>query len=372
MKRRRAATASDMADKFDVQAAGETTLGDPELPPQPAAGSAAKDEGAAGVDAHVPPPKLALRSVTLGHLEDTPRWAHLPHLVRGYRLNHGPVDALLSLFSLHIDTINVWTHLLGSLWFLSMLPHTWEVLGRNGAPWYDYGLFAIFHASAQFQMLASAAYHAFRCVDPVYDAFFLQLDIYGILCMVAGSFTVGMGQGFECAPGVFALYLGILLSMLCGSVYLSRKALKDASYFTPYYAVTAAAVGFGVLPCLHWYATCLGQHGAEACFAVMTRAALSMFLNYGIGFAFFVARFPEKYVPGAFDLILNSHQIWHIFVWLAGRGWLLGQLEFNSLKASQGHGLACAAATLADAAGALEAAAANGSGLFGWGLGGWL
>jgi adiponectin receptor len=53
-----------------------------------------------------------------------------------------------------------------------------------------------------------------------------------------------------------------------------------------------------------------------------------MFGSYGIGFLFFVTRFPERLFPGTFDYIGTSHQIWHVFVWIAGFAWCEGMREY--------------------------------------------
>ena len=38
---------------------------------------------------------------------------------------------------------------------------------------------------------------------------------------------------------------------------------------------------------------------------------------YGIGFLFFLTKCPERKRPGHYDICGHSHQIWHIFVFLA-------------------------------------------------------
>lgn len=41
---------------------------------------------------------------------------------------------------------------------------------------------------------------------------------------------------------------------------------------------------------------------------------IAMGLLYGAGAVFYVARIPERWKPGAFDIVGHSHQIFHIFV----------------------------------------------------------
>jgi adiponectin receptor len=57
-------------------------------------------------------------------------------------------------------------------------------------------------------------------------------------------------------------------------------------------------------------------------------AFFAMFGFYAIGFFFFLTRIPERWFPGAFDVLLHSHQLWHVFVFLAGASWLEGMLFY--------------------------------------------
>ncbi|EPY22255.1 hypothetical protein AGDE_13517 [Angomonas deanei] len=42
-----------------------------------------------------------------------------------------------------------------------------------------------------------------------------------------------------------------------------------------------------------------------------------VFSFYLVGMIIFIFKIPERWFPGQFDLFLNSHQLWHIFVLLA-------------------------------------------------------
>lgn len=55
---------------------------------------------------------------------------------------------------------------------------------------------------------------------------------------------------------------------------------------------------------------------------VVTQAAL-----YILGAAIYAARVPERWRPGAFDIVGNSHQIFHVLVLLAAAAHLVGLLK---------------------------------------------
>jgi adiponectin receptor len=269
---------------------------------------------------------------------EAPEWTLIPFIERGYRVRHSFARAAASLFASHQDTLNIWTHALGLAWFVRMTPYTLAVLARNGAPPRDVVLFLLFLAGAQFQMASSAAYHVFRCVSARAEALFLRVDIAGIVAMIAGSWALAMGQGFHCAPLTGAAYLAAECLILFCAARLGAAAVARPALYGAYYAAAFSAVAFGGLPFLHALRAC----ASPACRAVLLQAHVGMFGNYALGFFFFVTRFPERAVPRVFDVVGHSHSLWHAFVFLAGRAWLLGMLDFNTLKAEEGHGVGCA------------------------------
>ena len=60
------------------------------------------------------PGKQRPRLASIGSVK--PEW-RTPHILGSYRFGHGLRDSLLSVFSLHNQTLNVWTHFIGVVWF---------------------------------------------------------------------------------------------------------------------------------------------------------------------------------------------------------------------------------------------------------------
>ena len=75
-------------------------------------------------------------------------------LVAGYRVGEDVWTAACGLFTLHNETLNVWTHLLGLVWFSAELPWVLERVQAHGGGWADTLCFALFIGCAQFQMFA--------------------------------------------------------------------------------------------------------------------------------------------------------------------------------------------------------------------------
>ena len=276
--------------------------------------------------------RAALRPPAVVGVDGAPEWTRVPFIVKGYRIDHSPAAAALSTFSLHQDTLNIWTHLGGLAWFLRMVPYVADALARTGAPAHDYWFFMIFIAGAVVQMASSTAYHVFRCISAESEIAMLRIDIAGILAMISGSWVVAMTQSFHCRLWIAGVYLAVESVLVIMGQYFGSLSVADPRYVATYYAVGAGSVVFGIIPCMHALFTC----ATPACFSSLSSAQAGMFGFYTGGFLVLISRFPERLVPGVFDVVGSSHAIWHIFVFLAGRHWLLGMLDFNETFMREG------------------------------------
>ena len=256
-----------------------------------------------------------------------PAWQQLPLTIRGYRVRHDVSASIHSLLGVHLDTVNIWTHLLGFLYYLAMVPYVIGALRANRASAVDYACFLLYVACAACQMLSSALYHTFRAVEHL-DVKFLALDMWGVVAMIVGSWVVGMSQGFHRTPWVGAAYICAELLLLAAGRYMGDRALAGRSSWEAFFVVMGSAVAFGVVPCAHMYCRC----ESAACAAATERAMAGMFGNYFLGWLFLYSRFPERVIPGLFDIMGHSHQWWHLFVFFAGRAWLLAILDVNAAK----------------------------------------
>lgn len=252
-----------------------------------------------------------------------------PHIRHGYREPTHAWDALRSLFALHNQTVNIWTHLLGWSYFMWRSPAILRDLERMNAPLSDFAFVLVYLACAQFQMLSSAAYHLFSYISAEWDRFFLRMDLAGIILMIFGSFAIGLHNGFATDTALKVTYLVIVSTPLLTAAYLTvSPALQSDSMVKTRNTLLAATVAGGVIPAVHWaLADDLGCHW-DVLWAVG-----AMFGFYGGGFIVFLLRFPERYMSHVvIDFIGQSHNLWHVCVWLAGASWLEGMVQFYSCQ----------------------------------------
>ena len=269
-----------------------------------------------------------------------PHFVRYAYIERGYREVAGVWHAVQGLFSLHNETVNTWTHLLGLGYYVLRL---WDLpvalSASSGAPATptDLLMYSVFLWCACAQMAASTVYHSFRALSPEIDNALLRLDVAGVAAMIVGSFGVGLYEGFFCDASRFLLHLSVIGTALVGVLVLALfPGFQQPRWNLVRNSLLAATVAYGLVPAGAWVRECNG-----ACADFLRPALIRMFGLYAAGFLLFTSRFPEAAWPGHFDLFASSHQLWHLCVFGAGSCWLEGMLQWHGTR-PQATGLGCA------------------------------
>ena len=266
--------------------------------------AAAAAAAAAAADAPADP--YALRTV-----EELPDWMHFNRFVlTGYRVAYTPLMCLRSFFMLHNESLNIWTHACFLAVILAAARHLFTNI-LAGAAWHHHAIFLLFLLGNVSMLLFSTTYHLFGCCShALYDTT-MFLDYFGISLLLVASFIPGIWFAFACHPEERAMYLVAITLLGSLSLVLPWFKVFDSPEFTPrriaLYSLTGAS---GVVPALH--TLFIFPHSANT-LVVHTGVAL-MFVLYALGVLFYVSKFPESRWPGRFDLVLHSHQIWHVCV----------------------------------------------------------
>lgn len=137
-------------------------------------------------------------------------WEKLPSwqqdnkfILSGYRPSSGSYrKSAASLRYLHNETVNIYSHLLGSLAFGVAGLTLWNIL----APRYktasskDVYVFSCFFLGAVTCLGMSATYHTISNHSEVVSRFGNKLDCLGIVFLIWGSFVPSIHYGFSCSP----------------------------------------------------------------------------------------------------------------------------------------------------------------------------
>eukprot|EP00118_Oscarella_pearsei_P016741 m.162044 g.162044 ORF g.162044 m.162044 type:complete len:327 (+) comp38828_c0_seq2:66-1046(+) len=256
--------------------------------------------------------------------DSLPEWMKDNEFLRnGHRL---PIPSFRhsfrSIFHIHTETGNIWTHLLGFL-FISFLAifsfcqssfgsaHFWmkKYLVVRELPPSDQVMFGSFFAGALLCLLASSLFHTFVSHSHKINKLFSRLDYAGISFLITGSDIASFYYTFYCHPHLRTLYVtaSVVLGITCIVVFFWDRCLT----FRILKGVLFSAFGLlGIVPLMH----SVYVNGFDI---AMKQSAVSwmvlMALAYLSGAAFYMARIPERFFPGKCDIYVQSHQIFHMY-----------------------------------------------------------
>jgi len=255
-----------------------------------------------------------------------------PYILTGYRPNlPSMVACLKSIFGyFHNETVNIHTHLWGAVLFCFLIfslgkPSEYVPWGiqsfmegsdlSSSVTWKDTFVFGTFFLTGMSCLGFSALFHTFSCHSHKVCSTFGRLDYIGIVWLTVGSFYPSIYYGFFCHGKVIALYLTMITALgafatytVVSPAYRSNSGRRDRT-------IVFVALGLsGIFPVTHG----LISHGLlDASHRIGLWWLLASGATYILGAVFYAERFPERLIPGKFDLVGSSHQIFHVLILIA-------------------------------------------------------
>ena len=210
-----------------------------------------------------------------------------------------------TIFACHNETVNVWIHALGGLYFL------WNgVVIAIRATTSSSPYLAVYCFTAWVCFFSSALSHIVVGLGKEKYDRFSRVDYAGISFQLWGS-VMALNQ--------VALVQAEYIHLLTSSITLCTTA-------------TLATLMFTIIPELSKVKSLrVGVYSTAACSAFIPLYSARnephvanyiehvlpwMIVVYLIGIFFYVSRYPERLHPAKFDRFLSSHNFWHFFVWL--------------------------------------------------------
>lgn len=245
------------------------------------------------------------------------------YIHQGYFIATSATSALAGLLTLHNETVNIWSHLLGLLYTLYLLAATLlsperiglvVPAGCSAAPTWPLLLFLCGAAAC---LLLSVLFHALGSLSQSAHVALNVLDYCGISLLICASSLPPIFYLFsEQQPltGLFYAALSLLLNAASGLLG-TLPSFRTPSWRLPRAAAFIAAGLLSVAPLLHFLALCTQAHLAghwRAGVALLAGCAF-MGAQYIVGALLFGLRIPERLAPGRFDL-LPSHAWFHVLV----------------------------------------------------------
>ncbi|KAK1833475.1 adiponectin receptor protein 1 [Podospora conica] len=235
-------------------------------------------------------------------------------IMTGYRrASFSYAASLKTLFGIHNETANIWSHLLGALLFIALSAHffVWSRL-PHGLLFADGLAVGVYLLGVIVCFLLSTVYHTFSDHSPHMHKFGNELDHLGIVLVIWGTGVSGAHFGFYHEHATRNAYFALLTAVAIGcGVFTLRPKFRRPSYRfirSLMYAFLGASL---FIPIGHG----LSEWGWDE---LDSRMGLGSFFGLAVinfsGSALYASRIPERWFPGQFDILGQSHNWMHVLV----------------------------------------------------------
>jgi adiponectin receptor len=236
-----------------------------------------------------------------------------PYILSGFReYTEGSfMECSKSVFHVHNDTMNIWTHLAGAAWSICAIYDVLFSSTTYNGVFYDKAVFCTFLFFTFMCFLASAAYHVYRSHSVAMYKLFLVFDVGSIAIQIYGSVQLIAYFEMSCHSSLrikWMLGLAGLFVVSVGSVpYLLRHRLYNIRTLL---LTIFALSGF----VSHFHRLYLnGMHYTAKDWFIFKHLIMT-YVFPGLGLVLRRTKIPELFFPGKFDIWLSSHQIFHVLV----------------------------------------------------------
>ena len=227
-----------------------------------------------------------------------------------------------SMFRMHTETWNIWTHLLGFVFFLVLcmgvyifgdyITFLFEDIQIHDLPWDEQVMLFLFFLGAMACLCCSFMFHLFSNHSEKMFAIFSRLDYSGIAFLITGSSLPAYYYYFYCTTLAKYTHISIMVVLCISSVSVSLWSKFSIPKYRPLrFAVFVIFGLYGVIPAMH---ILIREGFFVAYHGYSILGMVTMGSIYITGAALYVLRIPERFFPGKFDIWASSHQLFHICV----------------------------------------------------------
>ena len=253
---------------------------------------------------------------------------------------HSFLGCFKSMFRMHTETWNIWTHFLGLSFFVALclgiyvygdyITFLFEDIEIYQLPVTDQAMLFCFFLAAMICLSCSTLFHLFSNHSYSVYRLFIRLDYSGIAILITGSSIPAYYYGFYCHALTQCVHITILILLFSGCIVISLWKKFGTHEYRPLRFATFLLFGlYGFVPGTH----VVLRDGFEDQHTVNAIAGLLLMGGvYILGAGFYVSRFPERLFPGKFNTWASSHQLFHVCVVCAALihyNTLLGMIKYR-------------------------------------------
>lgn len=255
-------------------------------------------------------------------------------LLSGYRPTaDSTYDCFLSSFRWHNESVNILSHIAGSIIFAALPGHFYSfvyVRSPNALP-QDFVLFTTYFIGVSICFACSASCHIVWNHSPSVASFGNQLDYLGIVLLMWTASLPSIYYGLICDRKAQTFHWVLTSTLAMGCIMFTLSPRFCTPQFRSYRAALYTGLGLAALLFVSHGLLLHGYSVQEKRMSLSWMLKMALFNLFGA--AAYALRIPEKIFPYKFDFIGASHQIFHIMVIVAGITHYIGLVcSFNEIR----------------------------------------
>ena len=272
--------------------------------------------------------KIASLAWNAVSFESLPEWLrdneflHYHHRPPMYSIR----GCIKSIFRMHTETWNIWTHLVGFVFFVSLTLSVYcfrdyitflfeSNIVISDLPWQEQFVIFIFFLGAMTCLFCSTVFHTLCNHSQTAHSILSRCDYSGIAFLITGSSVPCYYYFFYCRQLSRHIHTVILAALCVTCICVSLWSKFSTPKYRPLRFGMFVAFGlYGVVPALELI---LSGGLLVKPYASYIMGMVLMGSLYLVGASLYVLRVPERFFPGKFDVWAHSHQLFHVCVVLA-------------------------------------------------------
>eukprot|EP00744_Colponema_vietnamica_P013415 GILI01018797.1.p1 GENE.GILI01018797.1~~GILI01018797.1.p1 ORF type:complete len:386 (-),score=31.26 GILI01018797.1:373-1530(-) len=233
-----------------------------------------------------------------------------------YRAHMTTADCFVSVFEIHNETGNIWTHLLGLIVYCYILIWVHTSVLKDDTDLLHRLMLTILIGSLMACLAASTLFHVVLGHEELWVYKISHaLDYGGATCLLMGTFLPICYYVFVCQPHLQAAY--ILMACVLGITGIVAPLVpwfEEDGMFWARLGIYGSIGASAAAPTFHMFLSTPLNHITLPIYV----GIVFIFINTLLATSIYASNFPERFAPGRFDLWFSSHQIWHSLIFLGG------------------------------------------------------
>lgn len=229
---------------------------------------------------------------------EIPIWTKKSYIVSGYRNgNSNKLGYMISIFKIHNETINIWTHFIGLLYFLNNL-----ILNVN-----ENAILVLYEIICVICFGISTIYHTYIPYSQKSYILLLKLDLISIILNIVITNVIVYHYWLWCYDDIKKVYniISLLYLGIGFVILLNIDIIKRYNFILVYYFL----YNFGIV--ISYYHIYMISNGNVN--EIIKFKFIKPLQYFSIGFIIYTTKMPERIISQYFDIYGSSHQLWHIF-----------------------------------------------------------